>query len=127
MVFIGVSKAFSLKNEEQYDTIGAFWDEMAAVYGLENLQGLGYGWKDGIILYAIGLKQGEIPHANATITLPDDGWECVRGRTDDLQQIYREIYQDGPLEWEIETFDENGDCEIRYYRKNSKGGGQVCV
>ena len=117
MVFIGVSKAFSLKNEEQYDTIGAFWDEMSAAYGMENLQGLGYGWKDGIILYAIGFKQGEIPHANATITLPNDGWECVCGKTENLQQIYREIYQDGPLQWEIETFYENGDCEIRYYRK----------
>ena len=41
MVFIGIGKRFSLKNEEQYDTIGAFWDDLASKYGLENLKGLG--------------------------------------------------------------------------------------
>ena len=56
VVFKGISKEFSLSNEQQYETLGRFWDEMAMLYGLENLQGLGYSWKDNKIHYAIGLK-----------------------------------------------------------------------
>ena len=49
MLFKGISKEFSLLNEDQYNTIGSFWDEMEALYGLENLQGLGYKWEKGVI------------------------------------------------------------------------------
>ena len=37
MIFIGIAKEFCLTNKQQYDTIGRFWDEMANLYGLENL------------------------------------------------------------------------------------------
>ena len=116
MVFTGISKVFSLADEQQYDTIGRFWDEMALQYGLENLQGLGYNWENNTISYAIGLKNSPIPDFNLSIKLPDYGWVCVTGRTDDLKQIYDEIYKDGPLQFEIETFDEAGNCRIQYYR-----------
>ena len=116
MVFTGISKVFSLSNEQQYETIGQFWDEMAAIYGLENLQGLGYNWKDGQITYAIGLKNGCIEGCNVSVELPDNGWVRAEGKTDDLKQMYDEIYKDGALQFEIETFYENGNCEIRYYR-----------
>ena len=116
MVFIGITKDFSLANEQQYDTIGQFWDEMANLYGLENLQGLGYKWKDNMISYAIGLKKDFIPGYNLCLELPDLGWVTVKGKTDNLKQMYDEIYKDGALQYEIETFDEQGNCEIRYYR-----------
>ena len=116
MIFIGMTKDFCLTNEQQYDTIGQFWDEMAALYGLENLQGLGYCWKDNRISYAIGLKYGCIQGYNLRIELPDDHWVTVKGQTDHLKQLYDEIYKKGPLQYEIETFDENGNCEIRYRR-----------
>ena len=116
MIFIGVTKDFGLTNEQQYDTIGQFWDEMAKLYGLENLQGLGYCWEDNKISYAIGLKSGCIRDCNLRIELPDQGWVTVKGKTDNLKKIYDEIYKDGSLQYEIETFDENGDCVIRYYR-----------
>ena len=116
MIFNGLSKDFSLTDEQQYETIGQFWDEMALLYGLENLQGLGYSWRDHMISYAIGLKEGRIQGADLRIELPDDGWAQVTGRTDDLKQIYDEIYKDGILQYEIETFDEEGNCVIRYYR-----------
>ena len=118
MIFKGISKTLSLKNQEQYNTIGAFWDEMAEKYGLENLQGLGYKWQNGQIWYAIGLKHGEIEGANCSIQLPGNGWESVDGKTDDLPQIYDEIYRDGALQYEIETFFDNGNCHIEFYRKN---------
>lgn len=116
MIFKGISKDFLLTNEEQYNTIGAFWDEMSIVYGLENLVGLGYLWKDNIISYAIGLKNGEIKDYNLTIELPDTNWVIYEGLTDNLKDIYDEIYQDGPLKLEIELFYLNGNCKIYYYR-----------
>ena len=116
MIFKGIAKSFSLQNNDQYNTIGAFWDDMALLYGLENLQGLGYKWENGTIYYAIGLKHGEMDNCNFCIELPDDGWTTVCGQTDDLQNIYDKIYQHGPLKYEIETFTESGDCTIRYFR-----------
>lgn len=116
MVFTGISRSFSTRNEAQYDTIGAFWDELAAIHGIENLRGLGYGWTEDTICYAIGLKSGSIDGANLTITLPDSGWLCRAGRTDQLGQMYDEIYQDGPLLFEIETFFPDGSCVVQYCR-----------
>ena len=117
MVFCGISRDFSLKNEQQYETIGQFWDEMAKNFGLENLRGLGYNWEGGKISYAIGLKNGKIPDYNISIELPDENWKKVEGETERLQEIYNEIYKSGALLYEIETFFENGRCVIQYYRK----------
>ena len=116
MIFTGIGKSFSTENEQQYQTIGAFWDDLSSRYGLENLRGLGYGWTDHSIEYVIGLKSGEISGANRSVPLPEDGWVCVKGRTENLAQIYDRIYQDGALKYEIETFTEDGDCEILYTR-----------
>ena len=116
MLFTGVRRVFSTENEAQYNTIGAFWDEMSRKYGIENLRGLGYHWTERSIEYVIGLKQGRIEGADCTADLPDEGWETVRGRTEELGQIYGEIYKAGPLKYEIETFTEDGNCNILYYR-----------
>ena len=89
---------------------------MSLLYGLENLQGLGYEWKDGKIYYAIGLINGIIKDANFTIELPDDGWIVAHGKTDNLKAIYDEIYKNGPLKYEIETFTNDVNCQIKYYR-----------
>jgi predicted transcriptional regulator YdeE len=116
MLFKGISREFSLLNEDQYNTIGDFWDEMSLLYGLENLQGLGYKWSGGKIFYAIGLKSADIDGYNLCIDLPDENWTLVNGETEKLREIYNEIYKSGPLKYEIETFDENGKCQIKYYR-----------
>ena len=116
MLFIGISKEFSLLNEDQYNTIGDFCDEMALIYGLENLQGLGYLWNDNKISYAIGLKVGKIKDFNLSIELPDENWTEVYGKTTNLKEIYDEIYKSGSLKYEIETFTEDGKCLIKYYR-----------
>ena len=116
MIFKGISRKFSLIGEGQYHTIGMFWDEMESLYGLENLKGLGYLWADGYLYYAIGLKNGDLPEYNFQIELPNDGWTLALGKTEQLKELYDEIYKDGPLKYEIETFDEDGNCQIRYYR-----------
>ena len=116
MKFIGIKRTFSTINNEQYKTINAFWDEMIKKYGMENLKGLGYNWTDTTIEYVIGLKNGIIDNANCHLSLPENNWKIEKGDTDKLSSIYKEIYTDGPLKYEIETFFENGKCEIWYYR-----------
>lgn len=115
MKFVGIRRVFSTHNEEQYTTIGMFWDEMSKLYGRENLMGLGCNWGDESIEYVIALKEGIIADANYEIDLPDE-WISVSGKTDELGLIYDEIYTDGPLLYEIEEFDDNGNCHIRYCR-----------
>ena len=115
-MFYGVSRTFSTKNEAQYETIGAFWDEMSKKYGMENLRGLGYGWTKDSIEYAIGLKDGFVEEDYIGICLPDGNWNTVKGRTRDLGKIYEKIYEEGSLTFEIETFTPDGECEISYYR-----------
>ena len=117
MVFTGIGRVFSTENEAQYETIGAFWDELAAKYGRDNLRGLGYNWTAATIEYVIGLKVGNIPGYDCRVELPDAGWAVVTGKTDDLGRIYGEIYEDGNLTYEIETFTDDGKCEIRYFRE----------
>ena len=89
---------------------------MSALYGLENLRGLGYRWTKDKIFYAIGLKVGEISGCNFRMELPDDGWGIVEGETDHLKEVYDEIYKEGPLTYEIEAFSEDGTCQIMFYR-----------
>lgn len=116
MVFQGIGRVFSTVNSEQFDTIGAFWDELSARYGVGNLRGLGYDWTDDSITYVIGLNEGVIEGADREVLLPEDGWTVVKGKTSDLEAIYDGIYRDGPLTYEIETFSEDGSCEIAYRR-----------
>ena len=116
MIFRGISKVFSTRNNEQYTTIGEFWDEMSRLYDRENLMGLGYNWTENSIEYVIGLKNGTIENANCNILLPEKGWNIIKGHTDDLESIYNKIYVNGLLKYELEMFFDNGECEIWYYR-----------
>lgn len=116
MIFNGISRVFSTVNSEQYNTIGAFWDELSNIYGIDNLRGLGYNWTDTTIEYVIGLKEGIIPNSNCNVELPDNDWITVKGRLSDISNIYDEIYKSGRLKYEIEMFDSIGNCEIVYYR-----------
>ena len=124
MIFKGYEKHFSTVNDGQYELIGRFWDRMSAVYGRENLIGLGFGWTENEITYAIGLKNGQepdrgCPEENAVykeIPLPEDGWSTVDGRTDALSALYGGIYEDGPLTFETEEFFNDGRCRVRYRR-----------
>ena len=114
--FYGISRFFSIQNEDQYRTIGAFWDEMSSKYGLENLRGLGYLWTGDSMSYAIGLKEGIIEDYDVEIPIPAGEWKRVKGKTSKLPQIYNRIYEDGKLTFEIEEFTSDGECEISFYR-----------
>lgn len=116
MTFNGISRVFSTENDDQYNTISAFWDELAYKYGRSNLRGLGYHWTTTTIEYVIGRKEGNLPKSACCVELPDEGWIVVKGRTQDLSKIYEEIYKDGNLTYEIEMFSDDGSCEIWYLR-----------
>lgn len=79
-------------------------------------RGLGYNWTETSIEYVIGLTDGDIEGSNMDVILPYDGWECVSGRTEKLAEIYDVIYKNGPLTYEIEMFDDDGNCKIMFYR-----------
>ena len=116
MIFQGISRIFSTRDSMQFETIGVFWKELSAKYGIENLRGLGYNWTESTIEYVIGLKEDVIDGANCTVELPDEGWKEVCGKTNALGEIYDKIYKDGNLKYEIEMFSESGDCVIQYFR-----------
>ena len=116
MTFIGIGRTFSTEGDRQYETIGAFWDELSAEYGLEELRGLGYGWTEDTIEYVTGWKEGVIPGADRAVELPDEGWSAVTGRSERLERLYEEIWREGRLRYEIESFRQDGTCEILYLR-----------
>lgn len=120
MVFKGFSRTFSTADNKQYETIGEYWDIMSALYGRENLRGLGYNWTMDTIEYVIGLKSNEFFDMDMMdlemhwkeISLPDTGWKEYHGITEKLDTLYERIYQDGILTYEIEEFSEDGLCKI---------------
>lgn len=131
MLFKGVSVRFSTENEMQYEAIGTFWDVCAKSYGIINLRGLGYNWTEHQIEYVIGLKDNaridigtiQAVYKDAVykeIILPDDGWVKRETTTQNLAKTYDEIYEQGPLSYEIETFDTEGKCEIAICRQYPK-------
>ena len=61
-------------------------------------------------------KQDVFDGADCKVQLPDEGWVTVKGRTAELGKMYGEIYKDGALTYEIETFDNDGSCEVEYIR-----------
>ena len=97
MLFTGITRTFSTENEQQYETIGAFWAEMENKYDCTRLRGLGYNWTQGTIEYVIGLTDGYAEGSDCTVILPDEGWTEVRGRTETLGHIYYGIYKAGAL------------------------------
>ena len=125
MLFTGITRTFSTKNEQQYETIGAFWAEIESKYDCSRLRGLGYNWTADTIEYVIGLTDGIIEGADCTVILPDDGWTEVRGKTADLGSIYDDVYKDGALSYEIETFAADGSCRILYSRSD-EGYKKIC-
>ena len=122
MIFKGYSKRFSLLNNDQYNTIGKYWDYFSLKYGLENLRGLGLNWENGSMEYIIGLKDNseiECDIEGATykeVFLPCFGWISEVGKTDDLEEIYNKIYEISTLVYEIETFNNDGSCKIEFIR-----------
>lgn len=131
MVIEGITARFDCGNGEQYERIGAFWDCMRALCPGWPLSGVGYGWKNDSLCYLIGTERGVpktalekvqklLPDASYTsVELPDSGWKAYTGTADTLDMLYAEIYRDGPLDFEIERFDEAGNADIQIWRQDT--------
>lgn len=129
MTVCGVQIRFGCKNGEQFEAIGAFWDEMRALCPGADLLGVGFGWENDTLCYLIGTESGVPENAaqvlaerfpgavNAEIRLPDSGWKAYTATADTLDMLYAEIYKDGLLDYEIERFAADGKAEIRVWRK----------
>lgn len=129
MTVRGVQIRFDCGNGEQYDAIGEFWDRMRACCPDKALLGVGFGWENDTLCYLIGTETG-VPKGTAAqlavcfpgamlaeIRLPDSGWQTYTATADTLDALYAEIYQDGPLDYEIERFDADGGAVIQIYRE----------
>lgn len=125
----GIHVRFPCEKGEQYEAIGRFWEEMAALFPLESLKGVGYGWEAGKLDYLIGREERDFccdpaflhprfPAARLLyIELPNEGWEVYSGRREELKELYEKIYKKGPLLYEIEEFDSLGGARIRAFRR----------
>ncbi len=128
MVFRGISKRFSTEDNRQYNEIGDYWDYFAAIYGRENLLGLGLNWEKDSIEYVIGQCEGHMEYnleivrekysdaVYKEIVLPDAGWTVYRGQTERLSELYERIYREGVLLYEIESFYDDGSCSVKIIR-----------
>ncbi len=128
MRFCGISRTFSTENEIQYENIGQYWDDFASLYGREAIKGLGFNWAEHSIEYVLGTIDHALPFdmeklrekypdcVYKEVELPDSGWKAYAGQTEDLSDMYGEIYQEGPLKYEIESFFEDGSCSLEIYR-----------
>ena len=63
-----------------------------------------------------GSLQKDSDNANCSVALPDSGWIDVKGKTAELDLMYQKIYAKGIITYEIESFNDEGECEILYYR-----------
>ena len=129
MLIRGVQIRFDCKNGEQFENIGVFWDRMRALCPETVLSGVGFGWENDTLCYLIGTENDvptdaaaltdRFPEAkNAELLLPDDGWKRYTATADTLDVLYSEVYKDGPLTYEIERFDADGNAEILIFRKD---------
>lgn len=131
MIFRGISIIFSTAHGAQYAAIGQYWDDMSNIFGRENIRGLGYNWMKDTIEYVIGMKDNSVieikneelseKYSRAVykeISLPDYGWKTYTGETNKLAEIYKKIYEEGSLNYEIESFSNVGTCKILINREN---------
>lgn len=128
MKFYGISMIFPTENNQQYNEIGNYWDYFSNIIGRENLKGLGLNWGKNSLEYIIGdidkkinfnLEEIRKEYPNSQykeIPLPKNNWITYHGRTEQLSNMYNEIYKDGNLTYEIETFNEDGSCCVKIYR-----------
>ncbi len=128
MRFYGISRTFSTENEIQYENIGQYWDDFASIYGREAIKGLGFNWGEHSIEYVLGTTDRSLKFdmeelrrkypdcVYKEVDLPDSGWTTFTGRTEDLSDMYNEIYREGALKYEIESFFEDGSCSLEIYR-----------
>jgi hypothetical protein len=131
ITFIGIGKEFSLKNEDQYNTIGHFWDCMGKLTDKDDLIGFGCNWTRTTMDYYIGFvneynynelkKLLEKEFNNLKIkkfVIPMDNWTLYKGYTKDISKMYDEIWTDKVVTAELEFCTNDGKCYLLINKEN---------
>ncbi|NLL00220.1 MAG: hypothetical protein GX271_06105 [Clostridiales bacterium] len=128
MQIIGIQVRFDCTDNQQFSAIGEFWNFMSFIYPKEELKGLGLNWANNSFDYVIGDFEKKFDYSldiirksypnskKVVIELPDHGWKVYSGKIEDIAKIYETIYKDGILDYEIEEFDDVGNCKISILR-----------
>lgn len=124
MTFFG-RKRIILVDEKygQIQKISEFWDEMRASYPDEKLLGLGVHWDHKEFDYYIGKIDESLTEGLKAVDLPDENWIEFSCKIDDgeIERMYRKIYEQGKLDYEIESM-ENGIFTAKVHF--AKNGGK---
>jgi predicted transcriptional regulator YdeE len=123
MKFYGVKKLVKFNDDyAQFQAIDNFWDQMTTKYPGVGFLCLGLNWGQDSFDYYIGKLDDNWADGLEAIELPDEGWKefrCPRNDSE-IKEMYRQIWDEGKLKYEIE--DRLGDVlKVRvYYVKDDR-------
>lgn len=132
LTFIGIGKKFSIIGEDQYNTIGRFWDLMSDFTNKDDLIGFGCNWTKTDMEYYIGFIH-DIDYRNILnnlnfkmknlkikkFKLDTKDWILYKGKTKNINKMYDFIWTDKVVTSELEFFTNNGNCYL-LINKNDK-------
>jgi len=132
LTFIGIGKKFSIIGEDQYNTIGRFWDLMSDFTNKDDLIGFGCNWTKTDMEYYIGFIH-DIDYRNILnnlnfkmknlkikkFNLDTKDWILYKGKTKNINKMYDFIWTDKVVTSELEFFTNNGNCYL-LINKNDK-------
>lgn len=106
MKFKGKKKTVPIDNNyEHIKALEQFWNEMRSLFPDDFLSGLGTNWTTNKFDYYIGKIDESWRGGGEVVNLPDNGWQEFSCKEDDkdIEQMYRGIYDQGTLDYEIES------------------------
>jgi hypothetical protein len=124
MKFIGQKRIVKVdENYIQIKTLTKFWDEMRKAYPNEAMLGLGTNWVEDRFDYYIGKVNEQWDGGSDSVIIPDEGWEEFVCELDDdeIEKMYRRIYEKGSLDYEIELIeDDKYTAKVHFKDKKEK-------
>jgi predicted transcriptional regulator YdeE len=126
MKFVGVKRTIPVDDDySQIAKLGQFWDEMRKRFPGEFLYGLGMNWTGDTFDYYLGKINEDWADGSDTVELPEDDWHeySCADSGEAIEQMYRGIYDQGKLDYEIESM-KDGRFMTKVHFLNSKGAKQ---
>lgn len=110
MKFFGRKRTIAVdENYSQISELTRFWNEMRREFPDETLVGLGASMNSESMDYYIGKIGEKLVDDMDFIDLPGDDWSEFSCKLDDekIQKMYRQIYEQGTPDYEIESMTTN--------------------
>lgn len=131
LTFIGIGRKFSIIGEDQYNTIGRFWDLMSKFTNKDDLIGFGCNWTKTDMEYYIGFIY-DVDYADilnnlnskmknlkiAKFKLGTNDWNLYEGKTKNISKMYDFIWTDKVVTSELEFFTNDGNCYLLINKTN---------